>query len=417
LFFLFSLNFLAYSTLIFWGGVGISFLKKFSGQMELTAIFFFLIFVYGIPGTMGVFNGKKGIERVEDVKLKISQNTMNYEREINTDLRDQMRKVSKYQLRKNQGKYARKFLGSVFLENEKLDKKISRDLKRFMEHYETTAIFVPSIFYRLLNAELSSYSSSNNIEFVNYIHRLSKDFFNYYIEKRFESDRVETDVKSFVSNQENVYKSKSKLPGIFFKSLSVSAFYIALFFCAILFLYRLLFKIKGEDFWVEWDELKKGKTYFYLTDSPEKKNSFLNTVRKAGIDVIDFSKTTDFVHSIKNCSAFIKMACRCKGIDPDIFYKELKGVLKDLDHFDDCSFNLTLVMMILKGNPDYIVLDDFFSRVGQCVERKFLDILAEKETTVIFLSSHMFSDYIESKVRNFDHNRLVLIDLKKVTFN
>lgn len=170
---------------------------------------------------------------------------------------------------------------SEFIEGEykKLntyEEKVRNDLIFNKKYIQTISSFIPSAFYLSTVSEFGSTGSSNLIDFYDYTRQLKKDFFKFYINKKFYERSEPGQVESFIKGEENIYAGKSKLPDNFGFGILINIIYliVLLFLSFFRFKKHLYVRYNGIEKLKHPVDLEKGKCRVVLTSSPEIKDVF-----------------------------------------------------------------------------------------------------------------------------------------------
>ncbi len=121
-----------------------------------------------------------------------------------------------------QKKFAVQFINSSYLVNTGLETKYLRDVERVIAGHERQSVLFPTTFYHFLTGEASGKGYYGYLDFMDYIMKLRNRFVQYYLKKRYESN--DTVVESFVKNDENIFRARSRLPKTFWLGLLTTHF-------------------------------------------------------------------------------------------------------------------------------------------------------------------------------------------------
>ena len=129
------------------------------------------------------------------------------------------------QVRQLQKKFAVQFINSSYLVNTGLELRYFRKIENVIADHERRSVFFPTTYYQFLSGEASGKGYHGYLEFMDYIMKLRNRFMQFYLEKRYlEPDSA---VESFVKANENIFRSRSRLPRSYVFGVMVTAFYCA----------------------------------------------------------------------------------------------------------------------------------------------------------------------------------------------
>jgi hypothetical protein len=127
-----------------------------------------------------------------------------------------------------QKQFAVQFINSSYLMNTGLESKYQREVEQVIAGHERLSVCFPTTYYQFLTGEVSGKGYFGYLDFMDYIMRLRNRFIQFYLKKRYEEN--DAAVESFVKNGENVFHSRSRLPGSFRLGILATALYCALLF-------------------------------------------------------------------------------------------------------------------------------------------------------------------------------------------
>jgi hypothetical protein len=202
------------------GGVTGTFRAKKTGGAKVLALWFVLFFI--IPGLVDL--------RVEDRAKKILTG-------YKTDL-DKLQIVNEFERNtfEKEGKFSRERL-EVF---KKLaeeywredypriaaeEEKLKNEIKGVIAEYRFLSFLFPSTFSNYTANEASSQGYENFLDFYNYAVAGQEKFARFFIDRVFYHDPNE--LKSFISGDENIFRSVSRIPADFLAGIPVQLSWIA----------------------------------------------------------------------------------------------------------------------------------------------------------------------------------------------
>jgi len=189
-------------------------------------IWFICIFLLPESNRISVFNKSRVLESAEKVNLEKFRTLMALEKKF-SDYLKMNAATPLNQLRQMQKKFAVQFINSSFLLNTSLETKYLRDVEKVIAGHERQSVLFPTTFYHFFTGEASGKGYYGYLDFMDYIIRLRNRFMQFYLKNRYEGN--EATVESFVKNNENIFRSHSRLPKTFWLGLLVTVFYGAVF--------------------------------------------------------------------------------------------------------------------------------------------------------------------------------------------
>ncbi|MCU0236189.1 MAG: hypothetical protein MUC72_03790 [Acidobacteria bacterium] len=201
---------------------------------------FLCVFLLPEMSRISVFNESRSLESAEKVNLEKFRNLMALEKKFREYLKvnptaplDQVREMQK--------RFAVQFINSSYLVNTGLETKYLREVERVITGHERQSILFPTTYYQFITGEVSGKGYYGYLDFMNYIMELRNRFIQFYLKKRYEEP--EPPVEPFVKNNENIFRSPSRLPATFPLGMLATALYgLALFILAFWRLQRLVFQ-------------------------------------------------------------------------------------------------------------------------------------------------------------------------------
>jgi hypothetical protein len=203
----------------------VSFRKAFF--LSFFIVWFICIFLMPEINRISVFNKSLVLESAEKVNLEKFRTLMALEKKF----RDYLKAnpvTSLNQIRQMQKKFAVQFINSSYLVNTGLETKYLRDVEKVIVEHERQSVLFPTTFYYFLTGEASGKGYYGYLDFMDYIMKLRNRFMQFYLEKRYES--TDATVKSFVKNDENIFRAHSRLPKTFWLGLLATVLYGFFFF-------------------------------------------------------------------------------------------------------------------------------------------------------------------------------------------
>ncbi len=202
-------------------------------------VWFVCVFLLPEINRISVFNKSQSLESAEKVNLEKFRALMALEKRFRDYLKENPAS-SLDQVREMQKKFAVQFINSSYLVNTSLESRYLREVEGVIARHERQSVLFPTTFYQFLTGEASGKGYYGYLDFMDYIIKLRNRFVQFYLKKRYEGGDIP--VESFVRNGENIFLSRSRLPGTYWSGILVTALYSALL-CVLAFrrLQRLVF--------------------------------------------------------------------------------------------------------------------------------------------------------------------------------
>ena len=202
---------------------------------------FTCIFLLPEINRISVFNKSSALESAEKVNLEKFRTLMEMEKKFRDYLKDKPT-MRLDQIQQMQKKFAVNFLNNSYLQNMGRETRYLREVGEVISNHEWQSALFPTTFYYFLCGEASGKGYYGYLDFMDYIMKLRNRFIQFYIQKRYESNNAV--VETFVKGEENVFHSRSQLPGTYWFGLLYTAFLAAVsFVLAYLRLRRLVFPL------------------------------------------------------------------------------------------------------------------------------------------------------------------------------
>jgi hypothetical protein len=190
-------------------------------------VWFICIFLLPEINRISVFNKSQVLESAEKVNLEKFRTLMALEKKFRDYLKVNPA-TPLNRIRQMQKKFAVQFINSSYLVNTGLETKYLRDVERVIAGHERQSVLFPTTFYQFLTGEASGKGYYGYLDFMDYIMKLRNRFMQFYLEKRYETN--DAAVESFVKNDENIFRARSRLPKTFWLGFLATGFYAAAFF-------------------------------------------------------------------------------------------------------------------------------------------------------------------------------------------
>jgi len=207
------------------GTIAGSLKSRFAGFVTIIAAWFALVFL--VPSVVNTIIS----HRAEDIgsnhhlELEKLKTLMDFEKRA-------IKKAGFLNVNKRQTESERELIETYWKKEVKeiqaFEKKLEREMEKNIRRFQELSFLFPSTFYLATCNEISSKGYENFITFFDYIQKLKRKFVRFFIDKRYYSSHSE--VESFVTGDENLFRAKTRLPGGFLKGVLLILAYIAVLF-------------------------------------------------------------------------------------------------------------------------------------------------------------------------------------------
>lgn len=269
-------------------------------------------------------------------------------------------------------------------------------------------------------------------DFLSYILKLKDGFYRYYFDKRY--DQIDQTVEPFVKNNENIFLSKSFLPGNYREGVLITFLYCLLLLAGTLRGLQGTAKppAKNRRFKLDINQLEMGKTYFYFSRNvdPGKKNGMIHYLKSQQAVIIEKPDSSLYDPGI-SLKTWVQFESGEKQIDPGTLgeYLEVLGIsghqldqrIKNLDN--EILYTAYLGIQLAQNTTIY-VCDDFLDRVSREFEQTFKEAVDKllPHAIIIYFGSQMFDITVKEKhdpmphvLHETEECRFVAVDLNDIT--
>lgn len=197
--------------------------SKVVSVIAIFAAWFTLIFI--IPGA---------------VNLIIEKDIPDITRDYQTEL-DKFKVVVGFEKRaaEESGKFDRKsiavarkiietYWNNDYKKMEQLEENLKNEIAKAIHRYVNLSLLTPTTFYNLTANEVSSRGYGSYLELYGYLRRLKHNFVRFYIDRVYYNDP--SVMVSFIKEDENLFRSRSCLPGNFPAGIAGNLGYIVILF-------------------------------------------------------------------------------------------------------------------------------------------------------------------------------------------
>jgi len=249
--------------------------SKITGLSGLLSLWFILLFI--IPTVINSYITNKAavitpVYRMELEKFKI----------LSDFEKQSIQKVGPFTHDKEVTPTIKKMILSAwnneFVKILALEEDMRNQMKKNISLFQGLSTLFPSSFYVSVNNEISSRGYENLIDFYEYVHKLKRDFVEFYIDKVYFSNF--TKVEPFLKSDKNVFPAQSRLPEYFTTGLLVTLFYlIGLFWVSYYRYKKALFPPREEKDTTPGKidlDLEKGQFKVLVSESKSFKDQLFN---------------------------------------------------------------------------------------------------------------------------------------------
>jgi len=429
----YSLYGMLYITFFYFLGILLTVIFRFNKVLVSSAylVWFVLIFVVPLIYNLNLEKRAKQIKSNETVNIEKLNNGKDFERKTESYFKKLQEKKVK-DIRPVTKQFVQEYLERILPLNTAIETNLNREVKQLILHHEDNTIFAPSSFYCFLSKEFSSMGYYGYQDFLNYILKLKNGFYHYYFDKRY--NQIDQTVEPFVKNNENIFLSKSLLPGNFLQGVLITFLYSLLLLAGILKGLQGIMKPLPENRRVKLDlnQLEMGKTYFYFSRNvdPAKKNGMLHYLKSQQAVIIEKPDSSLYDPGV-SLKTWVQFEAGQKQIDPATLgeYLETLGItghqlnqrIKNLDN--EVLYTAYLGVRLAQNTTIY-VCDDFLNRVSREFEQTFKEAVDKllPHAIIIYFGSQMFDITLKEKNNPMPHVlheteecRFVAVDLNDIT--
>jgi hypothetical protein len=207
----------------FFSGAAISSTRNPSSGIILIFLTWF-VFVFIVPGVVQTIVSHKshGISsnyKIEQEKLKV---LMGFEKRA-------IARVGIYKDSRRHLPSVRELIEEYWEKDFKfireLNQKIENEMRTHSRRFQLISLLFPSTFYLSVNNEIGGKGYESVLDFYVYNQEIKEKFIRYYFDKKFYAGGA--GVESFIKKEENIFRSRSRLPGGFIAGIAVTLVYIS----------------------------------------------------------------------------------------------------------------------------------------------------------------------------------------------
>ena len=138
------------------------------------------------------------------------------------------------------------YWNNEFRQVEKVDEDLRVKISSVIEDYMNISVLAPTSFYNLTCHELSGRGYSSYLSFFKYLQDLRREFSRFWIDRKYYNDPKV--MKNFVTGDENIFRSRSHLPPVFWRGVLINLSYIVILaFLSYLSFKRSLYRLTSEE--------------------------------------------------------------------------------------------------------------------------------------------------------------------------
>jgi len=429
----YSLYGMLFITFFYLLGILLTVLFRFNKVLVSSAYLVWFVIIFAVPLIFNLNLEKKAkqIKSNETVNIEKLNNGKGFERKTEAYFKNLQEKKVK-DIKPVTRQFVREYLERILPLNTAIETNLNREVKQLITHHEDNTIFAPSSFYCFLSREFSSMGYYGYQDFLTFILRLKDGFCHYYFEKRY--NQIDQTVEPFVNNSENIFLSKSLLPGNYREGVLITFLYCLLVLAGILGGLQGISKPqpKIREIKLDIDQLEMGKTYFYFSRNvdPDKKNGMIHYLKSQQGVIIEKPDSSLFDPGI-SLKTWVQFESSEKHIDAGTLreYLEVLGItehrlnqrIKTLDI--EVLYTAYLGIQLAQKTTVYIC-DDFLNRVSREFEHTFKEAVDKllPHAIIIYFGSQMFEITVKEKNHSRPHVlheteecRLVAVNLNDIT--
>jgi hypothetical protein len=207
------------------------FLGALTGTMEsrlagITLMFaLWFLFLFAVPATINSYISNKAddIMPIYELEMEKLKTIMKYEKRaieehgwFNKEKKDVDVERKLYE----------SYMRNEYKKFQDLEERMQSDMKKNIDLFNKLSLILPNTQYISITDEISSRGYDSLIEFYTYVNKCKLEFVQYYSLKKFFSNHEK--VQPFFKGDENIYRSRSRLPGVLWWGFVVTFFYIIL---------------------------------------------------------------------------------------------------------------------------------------------------------------------------------------------
>ncbi len=422
----FCLYTLLFNTFFYLLGILCAAILAFKRPLFIIAYSLWFALIFLIPEINRIDIEKKAnkITSNETVNIKKLQNIMNFERKTKTYFAGLQEKKVK-DIESIAKRLAIEYSQRMYDLNKTIENNLRKEVDKLIHYGEEKSVAIPSSFYLFLAKEFSGYGYDGYQNFLQYILRLKDDFFQYYLQKRY--NHVDQRIDTFVKDGENIFRSEVTIPGNFARGVILTCLYCTLLLGLSLFFFRrrLTREKEDQDWEIEIDikRMEKGKTYFSLCRDKWERKRMLHYLGYQGASIIEKLDIYDFDTSI-SLESWIKYECHKRGTEAGDVFERLRefGISENMltsriKVLGSEIFNKIYLAIRLCDNSRIYAFVDFLNGVSRDFERQFKKTIkkVKDQAVILYIGSEMFDVNVKERETPLEDSRFFILDFDNVT--
>ena len=136
---------------------------------------------------------------------------------------ERMRKRKDVDMKKVVQEQVQYFMDNIHLLNRNVELNLTRSVKGLIRQYEHASLLIPTQFFVFVNREVSGLGYYGYLDFKSHIMHMQEKFMRYFFEQHYSLRK--TRVESFIREDENVYRSTSYIPGMYWLGFLLTLLY------------------------------------------------------------------------------------------------------------------------------------------------------------------------------------------------
>ena len=402
-------------------GVFFSLWLRYKGG-RLAVITLWALVTIGIPEIRYIPASPDDIPSVKETNLVKLKTLMETERKIREKILPLLKEGKKdYQeIKQIQKQMVEDYMKNQHERNKKIEQELHDQVIIQVKRFENCSCFLPWSFYLELGESISSKGYNAYIGFVDFVLEMRDGFFRYVIDRRYNSN--DKQVIPYIKKGENVYHSKSVLPGNFWIGILSIVITSSIFLLLSILLFKKKFKAANkEPIPFKLNRLKSAKTFYKQCKDREELDKYAGWFRyHPEVAMLENISLQDYDPVVK-LSDWVTFVCSNEGFNYDEVQERLKVLaVSQADLQRHCSTNseelLKKVYLALKlsEGKDYYVLVNFFKGVSDDFESLCKKLFAQVPFRFLYLSTEkLLYSIVEQDKHPADSTNTISIDWLK----
>jgi len=377
-------------------GLWISTLKRKRVIMYITAVWLALNIIAPLAHDLFLSLSLNKLTSPEDIAISKRITLMEFEKEVIAKAKEK-KNPTNAELLKLLGDELKEYLETWYIRNDQKEKSFIEDQQKIMKIDELITVFIPTLYYFNLTRESSTKGSMNQLDFLEQVLSIKKDFYWYYYWKRYYGKPGDK-VIPFLKDDQYVIKSNISGPRNFILALMFLVLY------TVGFLFIALIRIKKRNYRQDlttstgFENFDPG-FYFENFETVKERGEKFATLERTPGDHITLSRTNEEMAELAGIN--IKKIVDYYAAALDLDAKAVEEVLKafdismqeNLNHDPEMQKKL-YASLILAAPVKTLIINDFIRNEGQVFHERFKEILLhqiDNGKVIIYYSSEGFS--------------------------